>query len=305
LTNLERRLEYRTHFKDNISRRMLVDKIVKIIVIACVCIAIIPLMSILIDVLRNGVEAMSVVFLTALPGAAGSGEGGIANSIQGTFIMIGLTSAIGVPIGVLSGIYVSEYATGRIGSTIRFYNDVMMQFPSIVMGVFAFLFVVLVLGHFSLWAGALALSLIMFPIIARTTEEALKLIPDTYREAGTALGIPKSIINLKILLSAAKSGIVTGVMLSVARIAGETAPLIMTILGSKAFFNGVDKPMDALPLTIWRLSMLPYDAAVMQSWGAALVLIVIVLVLNVSVRYFILSKKQGNFISLLQRGAKN
>ena len=284
---------------------MLVDKIVKIIVIACVCIAIIPLMSILIDVLRNGVEAMSVVFLTALPGAAGSGEGGIANSIQGTFIMIGLTSAIGVPIGVLSGIYVSEYATGRIGSTIRFYNDVMMQFPSIVMGVFAFLFVVLVLGHFSLWAGALALSLIMFPIIARTTEEALKLIPDTYREAGTALGIPKSIINLKILLSAAKSGIVTGVMLSVARIAGETAPLIMTILGSKAFFNGVDKPMDALPLTIWRLSMLPYDAAVMQSWGAALVLIVIVLVLNVSVRYFILSKKQGNFISLLQRGAKN
>lgn len=305
MTNLERRLEYRTHFKDNISRRMLVDKIVKIIVIACVCIAIIPLMSILIDVLRNGVEAMSVVFLTALPGAAGSGEGGIANSIQGTFIMIGLTSAIGVPIGVLSGIYVSEYATGRIGSTIRFYNDVMMQFPSIVMGVFAFLFVVLVLGHFSLWAGALALSLIMFPIIARTTEEALKLIPDTYREAGTALGIPKSIINLKILLSAAKSGIVTGVMLSVARIAGETAPLIMTILGSKAFFNGVDKPMDALPLTIWRLSMLPYDAAVMQSWGAALVLIVIVLVLNVSVRYFILSKKQGNFISLLQRGAKN
>jgi len=305
LTNLERRLEYRTHFKDNISRRMLVDKIVKIIVIACVCIAIIPLMSILIDVLRNGVEAMSVVFLTALPGAAGSGEGGIANSIQGTFIMIGLTSAIGVPIGVLSGIYVSEYATGRIGSAIRFYNDVMMQFPSIVMGVFAFLFVVLVLGHFSLWAGALALSLIMFPIIARTTEEALKLIPDTYREAGTALGIPKSIINLKILLSAAKSGIVTGVMLSVARIAGETAPLIMTILGSKAFFNGVDKPMDALPLTIWRLSMLPYDAAVMQSWGAALVLIVIVLVLNVSVRYFILSKKQGNFISLLQRGAKN
>lgn len=305
MTNLERRLEYRTHFKDNISRRMLVDKIVKIIVIACVCIAIIPLMSILIDVLRNGVEAMSVVFLTALPGAAGSGEGGIANSIQGTFIMIGLTSAIGVPIGVLSGIYVSEYATGRIGSAIRFYNDVMMQFPSIVMGVFAFLFVVLVLGHFSLWAGALALSLIMFPIIARTTEEALKLIPDTYREAGTALGIPKSIINLKILLSAAKSGIVTGVMLSVARIAGETAPLIMTILGSKAFFNGVDKPMDALPLTIWRLSMLPYDAAVMQSWGAALVLIVIVLVLNVSVRYFILSKKQGNFISLLQRGAKN
>ena len=290
---MKRRIEYRTHFKDNISSRMLSDKIVKIAVITCCVIAIIPLASILIDVVRNGIEIISWTFLTTLPGSAASGEGGIVNSIQGTFIMIGMTSAIGIPIGVLSGIYVSEYANSRIGQLIRFYNDVMMQFPSIVFGVFAFLLIVMVLGSFNLWAGAVALSLIMFPIIARTTEESLKLIPDTYREAGHALGIPKSVVTLKVLLTAAKGGIVTGVMLSVARIAGETAPLIMTILGSKGWFRGVDVAMDALPLTIWRLSMLPYDAAVLQSWGAALVLITIVLILNVSVGYVVLYRKGG------------
>ena len=294
MSNSERRLEFRNYFQDNLGKRMVTDKIVKIIVVSCVVIAIIPLGSILADVVRMGIEIISYEFLTALPGAAGSGEGGIANSIQGTFIMIGMTSAIGIPIGVLSGIYVSEYANSRVGKMIRFFNDVMMQFPSIVFGIFAFLFIVLVLGKFNLWAGAVALSLIMFPIIARTTEEALKLIPDTYREAGHALGIPKAVVTVKILLTAAKGGIVTGVMLSVARIAGETAPLIMTILGSKGWFRGTETAMDALPLTIWRLSLLPYDEAVMFGWGAALVLITILLVLNMSVRYLVLYRKGGS-----------
>jgi len=154
---------------------MVTDKVIKIIVIACVAIAIIPLGSILADVVRMGVEIISFEFLTALPGAAGSGEGGIANSIQGTFIMIGMTSAIGIPIGVLSGIYVAEYANSRVGKMIRFFNDVMMQFPSIVFGIFAFLFIVLVLGKFNLWAGAVALSLIMFPNNCKNYRRGIKI----------------------------------------------------------------------------------------------------------------------------------
>jgi phosphate transport system permease protein len=169
-----------------------------------------------------------------------------------------------------------------------------------VLGIFAFLVIVLVLGHFSLWAGAFALSLIMFPIVARTTEESLKMVPMTYREAGIALGLKKWVITFRIVLSAAKSGMITGILLSVGRIGGETAPLIMTVLGSSQFFSGVDSPMDALPLRIWRMSLLPYDSAQMQGWGAALVLIMIILAINITVRYYFAKKsKKGRFLSNL------
>ena len=190
-TTQQRRQEYRALFKQNVSRRLLVDKIVRIIVFACVVIAIIPLGSILVEVFKNGAAAISYEFLTETPGAIGSGEGGIGPAIQGTLIIIGLSSLIGVPIGVMSGIFLSEYGENRIAKPIRFFNDVFMEFPSIVLGIFAFLVIVLILGHFSVWAGAFALSLIMFPIVARTTEESLKMVPVTYREAGTALGLKK------------------------------------------------------------------------------------------------------------------
>ncbi|MFB5629726.1 MAG: PstA family ABC transporter permease, partial [Nitrosarchaeum sp.] len=174
------------------------------------------------------------------------------------------------------------------------------QFPSIVFGIFAFLFIVLVLGKFNLWAGAVALSLIMFPIIARTTEESLKMVPTTYREAGTALGLKKWVITFRIVISAAKSGMVTGILLSVSRIGGETAPLIMTILGSSQFFSSMDTPMDALPLRIWRLSLLPYDSAQLQGWGAALVLIMIILGINLGIKYYFMNKKKGFFLQLIK-----
>ncbi|MEC4847935.1 MAG: phosphate ABC transporter permease PstA [Nitrosarchaeum sp.] len=294
-----RRQEYRLLFKQNVAKRLFVDKIVRIIVFSCVIIAIIPLGSILVEVFKNGITAISIEFLTETPGSIGSGEGGIGPAIQGTLIIIGLSSLIGVPIGVMSGIFLSEYGDNKLAKSIRFFNDVFMEFPSIILGIFAFLIIVLVLGHFSVWAGAFALSLIMFPIVARTTEESLKMVPMTYREAGTALGLKKWIITFRIVISAAKSGMITGILLSVSRIGGETAPLIMTILGSSQFFSSMDTPMDALPLRIWRLSLLPYDSAQLQGWGAALVLIMIILGINLGVRYYFSNKKNlffGKFI---------
>ena len=292
-SDIERRQYYRTLFKQNVERRLVVDRIVRIIVFTCVIVAIVPLGSILFEVFRNGIEAISIEFLTEVPGAIGSGEGGIGPAIQGTLIIIGLASLIGVPIGVMSGIFLSEYGDNRLARSIRFFNDVFMEFPSIILGIFAFLVIVLVLGHFSVWAGAFALSLIMFPIVARTTEESLKMVPVTFREAGMALGLKKWVVTMRIVISAAKSGMITGILLSVSRIGGETAPLIMTILGSSQFFGGMDTPMDALPLRIWRLSLLPYDSAQLHGWGAALVLIMIILAINLGVRYFFLNKKNG------------
>src|SRR3990167_624794 len=260
MTSTEKRAEYRMMFKQNVERRLLVDKIIRIIVFACVITAIIPLGSILVEIFKNGASAISYEFITATPGAIGTGEGGIGPAIQGTLIIIGMSSLIGIPIGVLSGIFLSEFGENRLAQVVRFFNDVFMEFPSIVLGIFAFLMIVLVLGHFSVWAGAFALSLIMFPIVARTTEESLKMVPMTYREAGTALGLKKWVITFRIVISAAKSGMVTGILLSVSRIGGETAPLIMTILGSSQFFSSMDTPMDALPLRIWRLSLLQNDS---------------------------------------------
>jgi phosphate transport system permease protein len=221
-------------------------------------------------------------------------------------IIIGMSSLIGVPIGIMSGIFLAEFGDNRLGRTVRFFNDVFMEFPSIVLGIFAFLTIVLILGHFSLWAGAFALSLIMFPIVARTTEESLKLVPMTYREAGLALGLKKWIVTFRIVISAAKSGMLTGILLAVARIGGETAPLIMTVLGSSQFFAGLDSPMDALPLRIWRLSLLPYDSAQLQGWGAAVVLIVMILAINIGVRYyFAVRGRRGSLASRMFGGRRN
>ena len=299
----QRRQEYRALFKQNVERRLVVDRAVRIVVFACVVVALVPLGSILIEVFKNGAAAISYEFLTATPGSIGSGEGGIGPAIQGTLIIIGLSSIIGIPIGVMSGVFLSEYGENRLARTIRFFNDVFMEFPSIVLGIFAFLMIVLILGHFSVWAGAFALSLIMFPIVARTTEESLKMVPVTYREAGTALGLKKWVITLRIVISAAKGGMITGILLSVSRIGGETAPLIMTILGSSQFFRGMDVAMDALPLRIWRLSLLPYDSAQLQGWGAALVLIIIILGINIGVRYYFASRRgSGIFGRLIKQG---
>jgi len=293
----EQRAEFRTHFRYNVGRRIILDKIVKGVVFACVIIAIIPLVAILVNVFTNGAAALSWEFLTEIPGAVGSDDpGGIGPAIQGTLLLVGMSSLIGVPIGVMGGIFLSEYGNNRYGRTVRFFNDVLAEFPTIVIGVFAFVLIVLTVGNFSLWAGSFALSIIMLPIIMRTTEESLKLVPVTYREAGYALGIRRYRVVFTIVLSSAKNGLVTGILLAVARIAGETAPLVFTILGSSEFLTDPNGPLDALPLRIWRLSSLPYDSAVTQGWGAAFILIILVLSINIGVRYVFLRNKEKTFL---------
>ena len=251
---------------------------------ACVVLAMIPLVSILVDVVIRGAPALTLEFLISPPGIIGQPGGGIANSIEGTLILVGLTCLMGVPFGLISGIFLSEFGDNKFGRFIRFLNDVLSEFPSIVVGILAYSFVVLTVGSFSTIAGAIALSIIMMPIVTRATEESLKLVPSSIRDAAMALGIRKWRATLSIVLSTGRSGVVTGILLAIARIAGETAPLILTILGSQLFFDGLTKPVDALPLRIYRLALLPYSSAQQQGWGAALVLIAIILTLNIGVR---------------------
>ena len=257
------------------------ERLILTLTVVAVILAVIPLLSILFEVVIRGLPAISIEFLTSPPGIIGQPGGGIANAIQGTFILIGLSSLIGVPIGVFTGIYLAEFGGNTFGKVVRFLSDVLMQMPSIVIGIFVYVLVVLALGKFSPIAGAVALSIIMLPIVIKTTEESIRLVPNLLREGALALGLRRWRVILSIVVPAAKSGIVTGVMLAVARIAGETAPLIMTVLGSQWFFTSLFEPIDALPLRIWRLALLPYEYAHQHAWGAALVLITIVLTLNV------------------------
>ena len=290
----EKRAEIRAMFKANVEKRLLVDKVMIGVVLVCAIVAITPLMWILATLFVGGAEALSWEFLTEEPGAVGTGKPlAIGPAIQGTLIIIGLSGLLGIPVGVMGGIYLAEFGKGWFAKQVRFFMDVFMQIPSIVLGVFAFLAIVLLLEDFSLWAGAFALSLIMFPIVARSTEEAMKMVPWSLREAGGALGLRKWIVTLKIILPAAKKGIITGILLSISRVGGETAPLIMTILGSSQFFAGLDNPMDALPLRIWRFSLQPYDEARLAGWGAALVLVLIILAIHIGVRYWFLQKGKG------------
>jgi phosphate transport system permease protein len=250
----------------------------------CVIIAVIPLLSILFEVVIRGAPQLNVQFLTQPSGVIGQSAGGIGPAIQGTLILIGLTSLIGIPIGVLSGVYLAEYGNNKYAASMRTVNDVLTEFPSIVVGITVFSVIVLSTGHHSPLAGAIALAFILIPIVARTTEESLKLVPNSVREASLALGVHKWRTTLSVVLPAAKSGLITGTLLAVARIAGETAPLIMTVLGNQNFFLGFDQPIDALPLRIWKDALMPYPSSQAQGWGAALVLILIVLSLNIGVR---------------------
>jgi phosphate transport system permease protein len=251
-----------------------------VLCLLCVIIAVIPLLSILYEVISRGAPHLSLQFLTndAL-------HGGIGPSIQGTLILIGLTSLIGVPVGILSGIYLSEFGDNKYASFLRTINDVLTEFPSIVVGITVYIVIVKgIVGSYSPFAGAVALSIMLIPIVARTTEESLKLVPNSVREASLALGIHKWKTTLRIVVPAAKSGVVTGTLLAIARIAGETAPILLTILGSNYFFQGFNSSMDALPLRIFRDARWDDPRVQAEAWGVALILILIVLSLNIVVR---------------------
>lgn len=270
-------------------KRQIVNRVFTGVTIACVVLAMIPLGSILFEVVKNGISAISFEFLTQPPGSMIRGTGGIGPAIQGTLLTVGYASLIGIPVGILAGIYLSEYAgNSRFAYVVRFLNNVMTGMPSIVIGIVGYVALVLTIGSFNITAGAVSLSIIMIPIVVAVTEETLKLVPNSIREAGHSLGIPKWKVTLFITLKSAKEGILTGIVLAIARVAGETAPLIMTILGTSLFFQGLMSPVDALPLRIWRLASQPYEHAHSFGWGAALVLIIMVLSLSILLRFLVL-----------------
>jgi phosphate transport system permease protein len=264
-------------------RRKLVDKVMTGVAYACSLAAIVPLMLILVYLVIKGLPAWDVEFFTQLPQLYGSG-GGVANAIAGTAIIVGLASLIGIPVGIMAGIYLSEYGDNRLASFIRFMADVMTGIPSIVVGIFVYGLLVLAMD-FNAFAGAVSLAILMVPIITRTTEEILRLVPDSLREASLALGVSRWKTIMRVVLPAAAGGILTGIFLGIARIAGETAPLIFTILGSNFWNTKITQgAIAALPLQIYNFARTPYASVLQSAWGAALLLVIIVLALSLLAR---------------------
>jgi phosphate transport system permease protein len=266
-------------------RRKLIDLLARWGCVAAVLIALVPLVSVLSYVLAKGIGGLHWTFFTELPKPVGETGGGFGNALAGSLILVGLACAVGIPVGVLSGVYLSEFGKqGRLANAVRFSADVMSGVPSIAVGIFVYTLIVLSMRRFSALAGGIALGILMLPTVTRTTEELLKLVPDSLREAGLALGIPKWRVILSIVLRTGAPGIVTGIMLAVARAAGETAPLLFTAFGNRFWSAGLDKPIASLPVQIFTYAVSPYDDWHQQAWAAALVLMATVLVLNIGAR---------------------
>src|SRR6516164_3724801 len=237
-----------------------------------------PLFLILGTVVMRGLPALNWSFLTEMPKPIGETGGGMANAIVGSLEILGVASLLGVPLGIGTGIYLAEYGRNKWGNVVRFTADVLNGVPSIVMGMTAWALVVVTQGHFSLLAGSVALGIMMVPIISRTTEEVLLLVPQPIREAAWGLGIPHWRTILSVVVPTARSGILTAIMLAFARIAGETAPLMFTILGSPYWSFNLNQPVDALPWRIFIYATQPYEQSHQQAWSGALVLIAIIMV---------------------------
>ncbi|MFA6455632.1 MAG: phosphate ABC transporter permease PstA [Bacteroidota bacterium] len=253
--------------------------------VASALIALVPLLLIFYHTISLGMEALNVDFFTQLPKPVGEPGGGLANAIVGTLILVGLGSIIGLPIGVLTGVYLSEFGNNTFGTTVRFLTDVLNGVPSIVTGVVAYTIIVLPAKHFSAYAGGFALGILMIPIVTRTTEEMLKTVPHSYREAALALGIPRWKTTLRIIIPTALGGIVTGIMLAVARAAGETAPLLFTALNNRFWHTTLDQPIASLTVFIYNYGVSPFEDWIAQAWAGALVLMMLIVLLSAAVRF--------------------
>lgn len=251
------------------------------------------LLWILTILFKNGFSALDLsMFIESTP-APGSDGGGLANAIVGSLLLVGFATLMSTPVGVLAGIYLAEFGEkSRFAEITRFVTDIMLSAPSIVLGLFVYALVVAQTRHFSGWAGTLALSLIAVPVVMRTTENMLRLVPGSLREAAFALGAPRWKVAVMITLRAAKSGVVTGLLLAIARISGETAPLLFTALNNQFFSFDMNAPMSNLPVVIFQFAMSPYDNWVRLAWGGALLITMAVLILNVVARVFFAGKKQ-------------
>jgi phosphate transport system permease protein len=272
-------------------RRKIVDVVARWGSLAMVIVAIIPLIAVLGYLTMKGIGGISWSFFTELPKPVGEPGGGMANALTGSAIMIGLGCLIGVPVGLMGGIFLAEFGENSFAKGVRFCTDVMSGVPSIIVGIFVYGLMVLSMRRFSALAGGVALAILMLPVIMRTTEELLRLVPVTLREGGLALGLPKWRVILGVVLRTGASGIATGVMLAVSRAAGETAPLLFTAFGSRFISLKLDQPMGSLPVQIYTYAVSPYEDWHNQAWAAALVLVMLVLVLNLLAR--VLTRKHS------------
>jgi phosphate transport system permease protein len=273
-------------------RRRITDHVMTGVAVLTVILVLLPLFAIFAYLVYRGIGSINWAFLTQTPKPVGEAGGGMANAIVGSVFILALASVLGVPLGVGAGVYLAEYGRNRLGDAIRFTADVLNGVPSIVIGIVAYSIVVLYQKHFSALAGGVALAIMMIPTITRTTEEMLLLVPQALREAAYGLGIPRWRTTLSITLRTATSGVITGIMLAFARVAGETAPLLFTAFGNQFWNLRADQPTAALPLQIFNYAISPYDEWHRQAWAGALVLIVLIVSAVAAVRFAV---RRGSF----------
>jgi phosphate transport system permease protein len=266
------------------AKRKLINKVALSLSLAAMSFGLFWLGWILFTILQLGISGLSVAVFTQMTPPPGS-AGGLANAIFGSVVMVGLATLIGTPIGILAGVYLAEYGQNTyLGHITRFINDILLSAPSIVIGLFIYAAVVVPMGGFSGFAGVLALALLVIPVVIRTTENILRLVPDSLREAASALGAPKWIMIMQVTVRASQAGILTGVLLAVARIAGETAPLMFTALSNQFWSTDLREPMANLPMTIFRFAMSPFKDWQDLAWAGVLIITASVLVLNIAAR---------------------
>ena len=272
-------------------RRKAVDGAMKALFCLAAILVLLPLFLIFFDLLIKGGKELKLTLLIDLPHPVGEPGGGIANGIVGTLVITLLTMLWSVPTAVLCGIYLAEYGRGKFASAVRFAADTMTGVPSIIMGIFGYVLLVLPMKRFSAWAGVAALSMIFIPVVVRTTEEMLRTVPGTVREAALALGIERWKTTLYIVVRTASSGILTGILLAMSRIIGETAPLLFTTLGNQFWQSHLDQPMAAVPLQVFTYAISPYEDWHDMAWAGALVLITMVLLINIAARVLTREKR--------------
>jgi len=270
------------------------NALMQIVAFVCAILVVTPLVLVFYHLVSFGFSSINWAFFTRLPKPVGETGGGMANAIVGTFILLGQAAVLGVPIGVLGGVYLSEYGSSHLNWWIRFAADILNGVPSITWGIVVYALLVVPMKGFSALAGGVVLGMMMIPLVMRTTEEVLQLVPNGYREAALALGINKWRMIVQIVMRTALKGIVTGVLLALARVAGETAPLLFTAFGNRFWAHKLTEPIAAMPLQIFTYAISPYDDWHRQAWAGALVLLLFVLSINIGVRFLTRERLQRN-----------
>ena len=294
-------------------RRRVANRVMLSLMGLATLLALVPLVWIIGYVVLRGGKSLNLDFFTQLPKPLGIAGGGVLPAIEGTLLLVLIAAVFAIPVGILTALYVARYPNTPLGVAVRFGTDVLAGIPSIVIGLFGYALIVKTQGHYSAFAGGVSLAILMLPTVIRTTEEMVKLVPGTLREASLALGAPEWKTSLSVILPAAADGVITGFLLGLARAAGETAPLLFTALGNERFElgklissgieNGQDvfsiierifsQPVDSLPLTLWKYAQQPFPERVDQSWGVALVLMILIFSLNIGARWWAASRKSS------------